>query len=308
MLHPFPASRPRPIALAVAVTTVALLALAWSPASASAECLSSTFESRLFSDGAISDAQPGAPEIRFVDATIDWDCQLTIDPTLAAALGPNQYLSILLGFDPSTGNPDTETYDLEILVEPGFAPALLDDIGGIAAELSAFGEAGFTAHLDELGVPPGVNLGVALIGLYDPSPADGDEALDFAPNIDQLMYRLPIDYETPAPPPPPPPPPLPAAAPAATPAAPAAKQVTGCLVPRLKGLSVRKAKAALKKAGCKYKLKGKGRVRSFSPKAGTRTNATVQVKCKPKKRKRKRGSRRSSLSQHPALAAGPRSG
>ena len=67
----------------------------------------------------------------------------------------------------------------------------------------------------------------------------------------------------------------------------------GCKVPKLKGLTVKKAKAALKKAGCKYKLKGKGRVRSFSPKAGTTTQATVQVKCKSKKRKKR--SRKSAL-------------
>ena len=78
------------------------------------------------------------------------------------------------------------------------------------------------------------------------------------------------------------------------PAAPAAiKKTTGCKVPKLKGLTVKKAKAALKKAGCKYKLKGKGRVRSFSPKAGTTTEATVQVKCKSKKRKKR--SRKSAL-------------
>jgi hypothetical protein len=106
------------------------------------------------------------------------------------------------------------------------------------------------------------------------------------------MLRLPISFTTPAPPPPPPPPaPAP---PAVAPAAPAAIKKAGCVVPKLKGLTVKKAKAALKKAGCKYKLKGKGRVRSFSPKAGTTTEATVHVKCKSKKRKKRR-SRRSAL-------------
>jgi len=33
-------------------------------------------------------------------------------------------------------------------------------------------------------------------------------------------------------------------------------------------------------------VKGKGRVRSVTPKAGTRTSATVQVKARKKKRKK----------------------
>jgi streptogramin lyase len=61
-----------------------------------------------------------------------------------------------------------------------------------------------------------------------------------------------------------------------------------CKVPRLRGLSLAKARKKLKKAGCKYKLRGKGYVVSTSPKAGKSTSKPVLVKCKPKKRKGKR--------------------
>ena len=76
--------------------------------------------------------------------------------------------------------------------------------------------------------------------------------------------------------PPPPPPPAP----------PAAKSAKKCKVPKLRGLTVKKARRKLKKAKCKYKIRGKGRVRSTVPKAGRTTTKRVMVKCKRKKAKR----------------------
>jgi virginiamycin B lyase len=50
-----------------------------------------------------------------------------------------------------------------------------------------------------------------------------------------------------------------------------------CKVPKVRGLTVKKAIKKLKKARCKYKVKGKGRVVKTSPKAGKRTSKTVKV-------------------------------
>jgi virginiamycin B lyase len=75
-------------------------------------------------------------------------------------------------------------------------------------------------------------------------------------------------------PPPPPPPP------------PAASTAKKCKVPKLRGLTVKKARSKLRKAKCKYKIRGKGRVRSTVPKAGRTTTKRVTVKCKRKKAKR----------------------
>jgi hypothetical protein len=75
---------------------------------------------------------------------------------------------------------------------------------------------------------------------------------------------------------PPPPPPL------VTP------KVKRCKVPRLKGLTVKKARKKLKKAGCRYKIRGKGRVRSTVPKAGRTTTKRVIVRCKAKRKRAKR--------------------
>ena len=74
------------------------------------------------------------------------------------------------------------------------------------------------------------------------------------------------------PPPPPPPPPVTSA--------------KKCKVPKLRGLTVKKARSKLKRAKCKYKIRGKGRVRSTVPKAGRSTTKRVTVKCKRKKAKR----------------------
>jgi streptogramin lyase len=76
---------------------------------------------------------------------------------------------------------------------------------------------------------------------------------------------------------PPPPPPGPA---------PVASTKKKCKVPKLRNLTVKKARKKLRKAGCKFKVRGKGRVRSTVPKAGRTTTKRVIVKCKRKKAKR----------------------
>jgi streptogramin lyase len=65
---------------------------------------------------------------------------------------------------------------------------------------------------------------------------------------------------------------------------PKAKPKRKCKVPKLRGLTIKKAKKKLKKARCKYKIRGKGRVVSSKPKAGKRTSKTVKVKASRKRR------------------------
>jgi virginiamycin B lyase len=104
-----------------------------------------------------------------------------------------------------------------------------------------------------------------------------DGALWFTEFLGDKIGRI----ET-APPAPPPPPPAPLAA------APAPKPLA-CKVPKLKGLSVRKARKKLKRAGCKYRVRGRGFVVSTRPKAGKRTTKRVLVRAKPGKRNGRRG-------------------
>jgi beta-lactam-binding protein with PASTA domain len=57
-----------------------------------------------------------------------------------------------------------------------------------------------------------------------------------------------------------------------------------CVVPKLRGLSVRRAKRKLKRAGCRYRVRGEGRVVSTSPRRGARTRKTVLVRAARKRR------------------------
>jgi virginiamycin B lyase len=58
-----------------------------------------------------------------------------------------------------------------------------------------------------------------------------------------------------------------------------------CKVPKLRGLTVKQAKRKLKRAGCRHRVIGKGRVVSSSPKAGKRTRGTVKVTAKPPRKR-----------------------
>jgi peptidoglycan/xylan/chitin deacetylase (PgdA/CDA1 family) len=82
-------------------------------------------------------------------------------------------------------------------------------------------------------------------------------------------------------------PPLPVTAftqpPAPAPQAAATKAV--CIVPKLGGVGPRKAKARLKKAGCRYRIRGRGRVRKTFPKAGESTTGKVLVRLKRRARR-----------------------
>jgi virginiamycin B lyase len=88
-----------------------------------------------------------------------------------------------------------------------------------------------------------------------------------------------------APPPPPLPPVPPPRIPITTPTGVTKKP--SCKVPKVKRLSVAKAKKKLKKARCKYRVRGRGFVVSTTPKAGKSTTKTVMVKAKPRKAKRR---------------------
>jgi virginiamycin B lyase len=61
-----------------------------------------------------------------------------------------------------------------------------------------------------------------------------------------------------------------------------------CKVPKLRGLTVKQAKKKLKRAHCRHRIRGSGRVVSTSPKAGKRTRGVVKVTAKPRS---KRGSK-----------------
>ena len=71
------------------------------------------------------------------------------------------------------------------------------------------------------------------------------------------------------------------------PPAPVTSTQKKCKVPKLRGLTAKKARSKLKRAKCKYKFRGKGRVRSTKPKAGRTTTGRVTVKFARRKASRR---------------------
>jgi hypothetical protein len=280
----FSASR-RGVVLTLGITIAAFVLVPVHPARA--ECISSTPRPAgpLSLDDA-GDSTGGAADIGGLSLALDASCHLSVYPNLRPFLPllSNQYLIVQFALGPRPANPHDELVDVEVYVF-GSEVILDDGLGGI--QLPAAGASGFTVTLDELGITSSpMELGIGVVSIFDPTdfdPLSGDEVYgDYHPNLDAFFSRVPLSFTQPAPPTPP------ASPPAAPAPPPAISKKAGCVVPKLRGLTVRKAKAALKKAGCKYKLQGKGRVRSFSPKAGTATDRTVEVRCKRKKRRKKR--------------------
>ena len=121
-----------------------------------------------------------------------------------------------------------------------------------------------------------------------PTPTAGSEPSDVTPGPDGALWfteragdKIGRIDTAPVFVPPPPPPPVVVAPPPVT-----KKKKRACKVPKVKRLSVKKAKKKLKKAKCKFKVRGRGYVVSTKPKAGKRTTKTVVVKAKPRKARR----------------------
>ena len=55
---------------------------------------------------------------------------------------------------------------------------------------------------------------------------------------------------------------------------------SACRVPKVRGLRIGQARKKLRRAKCRFRIRGKGRVVSIRPRAGVRTRATVQLKAK----------------------------
>jgi hypothetical protein len=281
-------------ALAVLVTTFTWLAVS-TPAHAT--CYSSTPTSATFTDAA-ADA-PVAPDILQVDAALDGGCGFAINPTVNnapyAGLVSGDAVFTYVNADGNALTGDTLFGGADrvvgVLGPSGSGPPVLGIWNGVdftfTQALAAVGVAGFSTTLNQLGVPAPTTLGVKVGTIYTDGVATD---IDVAPDGPGTAYGFPVSFSTTAPlPPPPPPPPV---IPAALPPAPAAVQVKKCTVPNVKGQTVSKARDRLKKAGCKYKIKGAGKVTSLTPAAGTRTSGTVQLKAK---KKRKRGSHAARL-------------
>jgi virginiamycin B lyase len=63
------------------------------------------------------------------------------------------------------------------------------------------------------------------------------------------------------------------------------KPKSKCRVPRVRGLTVSRARKKMRRAKCRFRVRGKGKVVSTKPRAGTRTSQRVTLRAKPKRRR-----------------------
>jgi PASTA domain-containing protein len=273
----------------------ALMSLLWFCAGrADAICYGSTPASSTFADSFVDGG--GAPEVYGIDIDLNAGCGLTVDTVTDSLISGDAVFTYLnVDGNPTTGDVIFSGADrvVGVLGPSGSGPPILApwngttfDFVGAGQALPAYFDAGFITNLNQLGVPAPTTLGLIVGSLYSPL-----SAFDFAPDVG--AYGFPVGFSTSPPPPPPPPPPAAAPVPVAPTVSPKAKKTT-CKVPKVRRLTIAKAQKKLSKAGCKYKIRGKGRVVSTTPKAGSETSKTVIVKAK--KRKRSKRSRRSITS------------
>jgi hypothetical protein len=290
-----------PRSLIAMLLGVAIVLLLVASETAHATCISSTPNGAPFSDP-VGDVVT-APDIGDIAIVADAKCNLGVNPLVSGLDTSTEKLVTIIDTDgnASTGDPDFGAEAAVIVygdpATPG--PPILVFWNGLGFDLSHYkvlpsiGAAGFFTNLDELGVSTPTTLA---FGFYTTDGTDYDDAPDTG------AYLFPVSFVASSPPPPTPPPPTASTStpPKPAPVPPATVQKkAGCTVPKVKGKSVSRAKKVLEKAGCKYKIKGKGQVVSTNPRAGAQTTDTVQVKAK---KKRKRHRTRALL--RTALAAG----
>lgn len=277
------------------IILVALLAvgvtLSGGVATASGSCASSTGGNASITDP--TGDTTGADILR-VDVALDGVCGIKLEPVLDssrdAGLTADDEVVTYINTDgnPATGDTSAGGVDRAVVARVGVSPTLFSctttpcELNEVAA-LSAVGAAGFTTDLNQLGVASPTTLGITVSALYRPSDTalwDRDDAPDNLP-----PYDFPVSFASVVEPPPPPGPFTPSVSfPAiARPKCLRRDCLTTCIVPRIKGKRVSRAKKALQRAGCKYRILGRGRVVSVRPKAGTKTSRRVQVRAKRKR-------------------------
>ncbi len=295
---------PRRLLILSALAAIAAVA----PASAHAACVSSTPATTSVTDPT-GDAGV-APDLGTATLSLDAACTVRFDPgVVASTFGADDEVLVYVDTDGgrSTGEPDVGT-DVVIATfgtATGVEPTVMAKWTGGSYDventviLPSPTLGGFSATIDELGIPVGATI--RLIA----ATVDGTDtaAEDYVPDGSDAMIDLRVAYtQTPPPPPPPPtssapaPPPsapvlLPQASPAQTPR-------VGCTVPSVRTLSLTRAKTKLSGAGCTVAAKvrrvhhprvPKGRVIGTTPAAGKRATGpvTALVSKGPKPRRRR---------------------
>jgi PASTA domain len=240
---------------------------------AGATCYSSSPNSASHPDSA-TDGEGLAPQILRLDVALDSSCGITVTPVIDAplpeGLADGETVGIFIDIDENaaTGDPRSNGADRFIIVGgragPDYAPTLVSWNGvefdtASRLPLPAMGLAGFRSDLNRLGVPSPVSIGIRAVSVLRINTPVGEIiARDAAPDFSQPPFKFPVTFST----------------------------ARSCVVPQVRGMTVKRAKKKLKQAGCRYRVRGKGRVVSTSPRARTRTTKIVIVRARPKRKAR----------------------
>ena len=270
---------------------LALAVLAVLPGTAHAACTSSTPSTRSYADSAADGELGLAPEIVSVVATTDADCRVTVQDVLAGAVAPGDLIDgdavgIYLDTDgnAATGSTLWGGADRAVIIVGMAGPDLGPGLGvwdgatfsfAGTPPLAPVGAGGFAATPDQLGMAAPAAVGIRTATLWT---GVFDSYADFAPEVLDPPFRFPVAFSTAVPSPPPAPPPPP---PATTPPV---RTISGCTVPGVKRLRMRKARRRMRAAGCRHRVvrvrsrRAAGRVVSTRPRAGRRTSRIVRVR------------------------------
>jgi hypothetical protein len=296
--------RKRATVLALAVAAVVFGGLA-AASSADAACYSSTPSATSFVDAPADGSL--APEITTITAQLDGACAVTVDPGVTAPLieGDGVFVYLDVAGNPATGSSVFQGADVAVgsLGVTGIDPPPLVGRFDAASDSFSFDDApvaaavgygGFSATLDQLGVPTSpTTLAARTATIWSGISYD---YFDFAPEPAAAPFPFAVAFDTTPPPPPPPPvapaPPAPPAQPQ-VPVAPAAPTITPvsttpvatCKVPSVKRLRLAAARHAIRHAGCHagevervYSASVRsGRVIRSLPKGGTRWSEPVDL-------------------------------
>lgn len=217
----------------LAVTIGAAVALLPGTASARAACTSSTPAATSYTDAV--DGDDGlAPEITTVAVSVDAACHLVVDPGVAAPLRDGDVVLVYLDADgnPATGSSTVPGADVVVgtIATPGAAsPPVRGIWNGTTFDFedgepvgTSVGNGGFSARLDALRIAPGATVSVVVASM-----SSGDH-FDVAPDAGTISLR--VDFEPDV--------------------LYTAQATQGCVVPRTKGLTFRRARAKLRAHGC----------------------------------------------------------
>jgi hypothetical protein len=232
------------------------------PSAAKATCYSSTPATQSFADSPADGDAGLAPEIVSADVALNASCGLAVGATLVGAdsgLISDEGVGVYLNTDgnPSTGSPSFGGADKVVMFVGALGTDLPPGLGtwdgttmsfANSPSLPALGPAAATTSVDQLGIAAPTTLGIEVGAIYN---GIYDTYADWAPEIGQPSFAFPMTFSTTQPVANV----IPVSNTVAEDEADSGDSTYTCKVPKLKGLTVARARRKLDDAGCDYVFK-----------------------------------------------------